>query len=553
MSSRDPDLRQSDVPTLRDYVRVLERWKWLILLISLAAPIVTLLLSFQQPALYQASSEVLVKREDPAAEIAGVQSNSREDPERLIATQAALAQTPPVAKDVLQEVGIDYMTPEDFLEDSKVEGKGETDILEFTVTARGPDLAAQLATEYARKFTEYRQELDTAALTSARKDLEATIADLQQRSDASPGLYAELVSRLQELRAREALETQNAVVVRGAEEATQVQPRPLRNAVLALGLGLILGVVLAFVADALDARVRSPEDVAERLRLPLLARVPPMQRQIRKQNLLSALDDPSGPQAEALRLLRANLGLLTPAREVRSILFTSAAEGEGKSTTVANLAILLARTGWRIALVDLDLRRPSLHRLFRLGPRPGVTDFALGRVEFEDALVPIALAEDSTEGRSNGYGRAGGGLEVFPAGRVVAEASDFFTGAALATLVERLSGRADLVLIDAPALLGVSDTVVLTSKADAIVFVVKMDRARKRMLDEARELLNRSPAAKLGFVATGVKPELDYGYGYSPHIDAPEERDEARGGLLRRSQVRKRLAMPRRTEEIGRS
>ena len=182
----------------------------------------------------------------------------------------------------------------------------------------------------------------------------------------------------------EALQTANATLLRPASGAAQIQPQVKRSAVLGIVLGLMLGIGLAFARDALDTRVRSADDVGDELGIPLLARLPAPRKKLRTTNTLVMMADPRGHQSEAFRMLRSNLEFVNLDRGARSILVTSALEKEGKSTTVSNLAVTLARAGKRVVLVDLDLRRPAVRQFFGIdAAHPGVTNVVLGQATLE--------------------------------------------------------------------------------------------------------------------------------------------------------------------------
>jgi len=200
---------------------------------------------------------------------------------------------------------------------------------------------------------------------------------------------------------------------------------------------------------------------------------------------------------------------------------TSATEQEGKSTTIANLAVAMARAGRHVVLVDLDLRRPFIDRFFDLGGRPGLTQVALGVAQLGEAIVRIpiggsdSLASMGGNGNGNGHKRAqAGALDVLPSGPIPPDPGEFVGTARLTEILEHLRAHADVVLIDAPPLFHVGDGLTLSSKVDAVLVVTRMEVMRRPMLNELGRLLDTMPAHKLGFVVTGAESEEGYEYGY---------------------------------------
>ena len=239
------------------------------------------------------------------------------------------------------------------------------------------------------------------------------------------------------------------------------------------------------------------------------------------------MEEPSGLHAEAFRILRTNIEFSVLDSSVRTVMITSAVEQEGKSTTIANLAVALARGGQSVALVDLDLRRPYVDKFFDLGERPGITQVALGRATLAEALVhvPIASMKPSAQlrprydmsgnGHSNGNeSGVGGRLFVLGSGPIPPDPGEFVASHALRSVLLQLQEVAEVILIDAPPLLRVGDAMVLSAKVDAILLATRMEKLRRPMLTELHRLLAASPARVLGFVVTGAEAEEGYGYGY---------------------------------------
>jgi polysaccharide biosynthesis transport protein len=519
--------------SLRDYLGVVRRHKWIILMCVVLFPLAAVALSLRQQRLYEATAEVLISHQNLAASLGGLQQDFTEA-DRLAQTQASLARVPEVAKRAIAAARVTSLTADELLNDSRVSTQPNADLLDFSVTNRSRTLAERLATAYAQSFSTYQRELDSAAYASARRDVEAQMAQLRAAGAQGSGLYAELVSKRKQLRTLETLQTSSAVLVRRPDSAHQVQPRPVRNGILGFVLGLGLGIGLAFLRHALDTRVRSSEEVAERLHLPLLARLPEPPKRLRAKGQLVMLEDPQSGNAEPFRILRTNTEFVNLERETRTIMVTGAMDQEGKSTTVANLAVSFARAGRRVILVDLDLRRPILHRFFAIETGPGLTDVALGHAGIDQALVPVPI----TEGRSreaaqspNGQGRLLGSLAVLPAGPVPPDPGEFVGTGALIELLESLERRAEIVLLDTPPLLHVGDAITLSAKVGGMIVVINLARIRRPVLAELQRVLASCPAEKLGFVLAGA--DREEGYGYESYGYYERESATRRGTLTR--------------------
>lgn len=511
-------LSKSGAPTLPDYFRVIRRRKWIIVGCMVVLPLLALLLSSRQQAIYQGTSEVYLSPQNLAASLTNTTDGTTfQDPQRSAETQAELASVPEVARRVCQNV-TPPCDPADLLDNSEVEAKPNVDLLEFRVRDPSADRAESLATEYARQFRIYRREIDTAALKTALISLQQRIRQLERRGDRSSSLYTSLVGKEQELRLIEALQTSNAFVVRPSTSATQVQPKTARNVILAILFGLAFGLLFAFLWEALDTRLRSAEEITERLNLPLLGRIPRPRRNVQRAHRLTMIEDPNSVQAEAFRMLRTNIDFVNIERGAKTIMVTSALEQEGKSTTMANLAVAMAKAGRHVVLVDLDLRRPFVGRFFRLDGRPGVTDIVLGDVELDDALVELPMRGTELDhvgltAEGNGS-RTEGILEVLPAGPTPPNAGEFVGTRSLARILEQVRDRADIVLIDAPPILHVNDAMALSAVVDAMLIVTRLRVVRRSTVDELNRLLETTPATKLGFVITDADLGEDYGISY---------------------------------------
>lgn len=494
---------------LSEYVEIFRRHKAAIVLFAILVPMVAYVVSQRQSKLFRGESEVLISRQELGSAVTGIpNANAFSEPERFARTQAALARVPEVARRAIAAEDVAGMTPTQFLSRSSVHARTDADLLRFTFDHPDKALASRLATAYAEAFTAYRLETDTTNLARARKELLGQIADLRRRKATDTETYRDLVAKAQDLRTLELLQAR-ASVVRPATGAEQIRPTPVRNAALGAAVGIILGFGIALLWNALDRRVRSEEEIERVLGVPLLARLPRPPRRLKNEGL-AMLDDPAHVSAEAVRRLRTNLELAMLTHAHSAILVTSAAPAEGKSTTIANLAIALARAGRNVTLVDLDLRQPFLGTLFGIEERPGITDAVLGRVSLDEALAPIRL---SVPGRSTGdaFVTAMGRLQVLPSGSTPANPGEFVGTQALALLIAELRRDNDIVLIDSPPILAVGDAMSLSTQVDAILLVVRPGVTNRPMLRDLGRAIAVSPAVKLGFVLTGVDEREAYG------------------------------------------
>ena len=522
------DARGGHGASLRDYLRVVRRRKWIILQAVLLVPAVAVGLSLRQEKVYKATSQVLLVQQNPANQFGnGINQSGAQPPDRQAQTQADLARVPQVAQKTLGLAGLNRPVDQ-FLGHSSAAAKTNSDLLELSVWDHQPQVAIDLTKAYAQAFAGYRADLDTAPYETAKARADTQLRAMVLDGGKGSAAYQELQAKRDQLDQYVALLTRNAVPVKLPDQAVQIQPKPVRNGILGLALGLVLGIGLAFLREALDTRVRSAEEVGEKLGLPLLARVPEPPRKLRNSNRLVMMAAPHGVQAEAFRTLRTSIEFVNLDTHARTIMITSAIEAEGKSTTAANLAIAFARMGKRVALVDLDLRRPFLDKFFNFGDRPGLTHVARGHFSIEAATLHVALTPDDDAERvavpadanghsngTNGHRSLEGLLDVISSGPLPPDGGDFVGSKAVADLIATLRDRYDLVLIDSPPLLRVNDAIALSTRVDAIMVVARLDTMRQPILKELARVLDGIRAPKLGYVVTGLgSSDEDYAYQY---------------------------------------
>lgn len=535
-------MTETDAVTLNDYLRVARRRKWVLIQAALLLPLAAVAFSLHQQRLYEASADVLLNSENLAATVPGTPlPGLSQEPERITQTQARVARMPEVVRGALRQVSGTGLTVTDFLADSSVSSSPASDILTFAVTSSDRALTKQLANAYAQAYVAYRQQLYTGAIQRALADVERRLRQLDRAGASLEGrgggaslgaltryrsLYTSLVDRAQTLQSTQAFQPSVASVLRQADGTVLTQPKTLRNGALGLVVGLVLGLGLVFLREALETRARTAAEVSAGLGgLPLLGRLPKPPKRLRRAGKLVMLEEPASLRAEAFRMLRGTLDSMALGRGVRTIMFTSALQREGKSTTVANLAIAFARAGKRVVLVDLNLRRPVLARFFDL-EGPGVTQVVLGHVPLEEALTQIVITDAPAPRRWAALRRGGNGngnltrellglLEVLPSGPIPPDPGEFVSSPALGKIMRALHERADVVLVDAPGALDVGDVIALSSRVDGIVVIARSKVLRRQTLAELNRLLAMARRPALGFVATGEGDAESYAAGFA--------------------------------------
>ncbi len=502
-----------EAQSLRDYWLVLRRGLWLVAALAILAVVGAVAYSASQPAVYQAAAHVLVRNQNIVLTTAGIDTPSNDQTaDRSVETQALLANSLEVAERAVKLAGRADVSPQNLLDNSDVAANPNADFVDITVSDHSKHGAIALANAYARAFVAYRQGLDQAQFRAAYKGVQDQLRALRLAGSRRSAVYAQLAAQGQQLKTAADLQARNLVFAQPAKDAKKTAPQPTKAAALALVLAISLGVALVYLRNALDTSVKGESDIATVLNMPLLGRISSSGG--RRFTDVAMLSGGRADQAEAYRQLRTNLELANLSAGASSILITSGEAGEGKTVTASNLAIALARAGRRVLLLELDLRRPSIEKLFSLEPGPGFTDVALGDVDLEEALVEVPV---STAVPVLHYGdveaNTEGALAVLPSGTIPPDPGDFLTSRVVSDILDRLAHACDIVIVDSPPLHEFSDAMSVASKVDGVILVVRWGHARRELLLETRRLLEAPPAKKLGFVLIGAPGShvTDYG------------------------------------------
>jgi non-specific protein-tyrosine kinase len=306
-----------------------------------------------------------------------------------------------------------------------------------------------------------------------------------------------------------------SVVQPAAAPQEPVSPRPLLNTMLAAIVGLLVAAVIVLVANAMNDTVRDPDDIAEAVELPTLGTIVRDGFARGGSHGLTALTQPRSPTTEAYRSLRTNLEFASLETPLRTLLVTSSGPEDGKTDTAANLAIVFAQAGWRVLLIDADLRKPSVHTLFGVPNQRGLTTLLA-----DDELRLEGLIRRTDQER----------LRILTSGPVPTNPAEIVGSPRMRALVVALAEQHDLVIVDSPPLQMVADPAILSSYMDGTVLVVGLGRSRRGAVRRGVEALHRAHARVLGVVLNGLS-ERDYS-DYQSYYGPVPQTDEAAYGPL---------------------
>lgn len=455
---------------LRDYVRLLRRrWRLIALCTTLGLLSAVAATAAQTPQYTATTSLFVAAQSDAAGSDVGTAYTGGLFVQQRVKSYADIIDTPQVAALVVEDLG---------LEDSPVAVAGK-------ITATAP--------------------LDTVLLNVDVVD--ASAARAQAMANSLGQQFAEFVDQLEKPQDGSPSPVKVSVVQPAQLPTVPTSPRPLLNLALGLLVGLAVGAGAAVLRETLDTSVKNPEQAVELVGAPMLGAIS-FDSDASKSPLIVQVS-PGSPRAEAFRQMRTNLQFVDIDHQLRSVVLTSSLPGEGKSTTACNLALSLAQAGVRVVLVEGDLRRPRVADYLGLEGAVGLTSVLLGRVALEDALQPWG---DGT-------------MQVLASGPLPPNPSELLGSAGMEELLRRLESEVDIVLIDAPPLLPVTDAAVLGAMTSGVLMIVASNRTRREQVKRAAETVQAVGATMLGAVLNMVPTKgpdayaYGYGYGYGGYYE----------------------------------
>lgn len=505
---------------LQVYLRPIRRWWWLILLSTVLATVSAYIFVRQRPAVYISTGTVMV---GTAIQERNPDTQQLSLTQGLAQTYARIAQRPSIKEATMQALGMDWLPEYTVRVDSQ--------LIEISVTDVDPQRAYAVASELINQLIllspggQERQQRETFIQEQLRK-LEQGLRDTEdeinrKQAELSTVLSARQIRQIEDqitaLQAKQS--TLQATYVgllantnQGSTNTVNVLDPPLVPTqpvndrwyllvLVAAIIGAAVATAGAYLLELLDDRLVSVEQVQQATGLMTLGTLPEVKLAPSDRSLIM-LDSPHSTDAEAFRVLRTNLLFASVDHKLGSLLITSPTPAEGKSFVSSNLAVAFAQTGKRVILVDADLRKPTLHRVFGLVNNVGVTS---ALVADDPSAITAALQETETPG-----------LSVMTSGPLPPNPSELLSSQKMQGILEQLEAYCDLVVIDSPPVVVVSDTAVLASRSDGVVVVFASDRMRRDIVHNAVAALGQVNAKILGAVLNRASGN-EHGYYYAYH------------------------------------
>jgi succinoglycan biosynthesis transport protein ExoP len=540
----------NDFVQLRQYANILRRSWWVIVLVAALGGGIGYELSGIQPKIYTAYTTLIVGQSIDAANL---ESKDFQVGEQLVQTYANLVRREPVLRGTVEALKLSSTWQELRLrvQTRRVEG---TQLLEIVVEADSPEEARRTANEIARQLmllgpATHQQDAETSfvsdQLTGLRSKIEASQAridklqavlaaleaaeplttqlskqaqEIQREIDTSESLIADWQNNYTQIigiRSRTKSSNNLTVIEPGQVDISATRPKKLVNTLVAGGVSMSLAVVYLLLRASLNSAIGSVEDIGSLLGLVSLGSIGIIKGKHLPQKLIT-VRKPFSEVSESYRILSGNLWPILADRQAQTILVTSPVAGEGKTITVANLAVVMAQSGLKTIVVDADLRRPRLHEIFELSNAKGLTDL----VQSSEVKISPVFRRSKQRGRSTHVVQSSEveihdilqstgmkNLQVITSGTLPPNPSELlnlFNSLHMRQLLAGLKEMADVILVDSSPILPVADTAALSNKMDAVILVIQAEHTKQDVARQAVSNLQQVDAKLLGGVLNRV-------------------------------------------------
>ncbi|MGA2488612.1 MAG: polysaccharide biosynthesis tyrosine autokinase [Anaerolineales bacterium] len=500
-----------------EYATLLWKWAWLLILSALLAGGVAYWVARHQTPVYQATALVLV---DSAPDSQTLTYSELTTSQQLASTYAREMITTPLLDEVAKRLKLAAF-PDTASVD--VEPIQNTQLMTVTIQDTDRMRVALLASTLVQVFSDQLQADNEARYAGSKKGLEEQLANLDkliqgttsqldtlsagdqnrqnQLQTALTGYrqsYSYVLQSYQNVLLAEA-QSSSGIILRQPPVTpdTPVKPTPIKNTILATLLGLLLALGAVLLIDLLDNTIRNPEEITRRWGVPVLGTII---SHAHAENSLITFQQPRSPITEAFRSLRTNLNYASFDRSSPTILITSPSPEDGKTTVAANLANVIAQGGRKVVVVDADMRRPRIHKVFQMSNRAGLSDqFIHPEDRFNGSLKQSKVT----------------GLQVLTSGNVPPNPAELLGSEKMIQILKQLSNHSDMTILDAPPLLTVTDALVLAPLVDGVILVVKPSLTKRAALKNAFGQMQQVKANVIGVVLNDVKINQPRYYHYS--------------------------------------
>ena len=362
------------------------------------------------------------------------------------------------------------------------------------------ELTRQAHNALKRDETSLREQITKVEGYAFRLEkLKLLYEQFEDRKAEQERLFELVQRRMNEVNLSRLLDSNNVRILDRAQPPTSpVSPRPVLNIAIGLGLGLLLGVMLALLLEWFDDTVKTQEDI-ERI-MPFLGVLPTIDGEDKLRRNPDVPEDaeyrrdlhvqfyPRSSAAECMRTIRTNLLFMTPGQSLKTLLVTSPSPLEGKTTSALSLATVMAQSNSRVLIVDLDLRRPRMHKALGIVPTKGVADVLINDATLDETIHSTVI----------------NGLDFLPCGSIPPNPSELLHTDAFKALLKELEGRYDRVVLDSPPVIAVADAMVIAQNVDGLIVVCRSHKTRKELLSRAHQLLQGINAPLLGVILNNL-------------------------------------------------
>jgi capsular exopolysaccharide synthesis family protein len=481
---------------LGDYMGALRRRAALVVGATVVVAALAGAFALVQSKQYEATAQVLIERQ--ASDQVFTNGNPVFDPKRDIQTEVKVLQSAAVQHAAIARIG--------HAPDVTISSDETSNVIGVVARAPSPDRAASDANEYAQTYVRYRREQAVSDLGAAGREVQSRINEIDDRLAQLPASSPErgalgdqrsyLVQQLSRMQVSANLSGAGgaSVIAKAQAPGVPVGPSPVRNALIGGAIGMLVGIALALLLEFFDDGVRDRARLEEVLEgnVPVLAEIPFVPAWKNKDGRVASALVPWSPASEAFGTLRASLLSLGSERGISTIQVTSPSGGEGSTTVASNLAVAIARTGRRVAVVGADLRRPRLHEFFGVANDVGLTSVLRDNMRLNDA---VQWAMDESH------------IAVLAAGPQAPNPAELLSTPWMHGVIASLRQAADFVIVDTPPVLSVSDALVVAGLVDATILVASAQVSSRRTIQQAWHALDQVEVQLTGTVLNGADVE----------------------------------------------